>query len=145
MDDNEHSVMVALLPINDDWCKIALPHLTLVYAGNTSELRPTDFNELGKQASETASKFGPIQLTVTGVEVFGEEPDRVQVLTFANNAKLAAIQLPYASWSVSKFPFNPHATIGPVGSFVPPAPPAVAFDRIGVFWGEDSMVFYLKP
>lgn len=145
MEDNEHSVMVALLPINDDWCKIALPHLTLVYVGNTSELRPTDFNELGKMASETASKYGVVQLSVKGVEVFGDEPDRVQVLTFVNNPKLAQMQLPYASWSASKYPFNPHSTIGPVGSFTPPAPPAVAFDRIGVFWGEDSMVFWLKP
>jgi 2'-5' RNA ligase len=145
MEEFEQSVMVALLPMTKDWTTLTLPHMTLVYAGNKSELKPTDFNELGKMASSTAQKFGIMQLPVNGVEVFGEEPDRVQVLTFAKTPRLAEMQVPYAPWSASQFPFNPHATIGPVGSFEPPPPPAVAFDRIGVFWGEDSMIFWLRP
>lgn len=145
MDEFKRSVMVALLPITTDWCKIALPHMTLVYAGQIEDLRPTDFNELAKIAASVAMEYHPIQLDVNGIAVFGQEPEKVEVLKLQATPDLLRMQRRFASWSASEFPFNPHCTIGPAGSFTGNLPPALAFDRILVQWGEESIQFWLRP
>lgn len=145
MDDFKESVMVALLPVTTDWCKIELPHLTLVYAGEIKDLDPEDYNKLGKDASSLAMMTRPITLSVTGVEVFGEE-DKVDVLRFRPTPELEAMRHVMESWNASEFPFRPHATMGPVGTrmLIPFIPESVTFDRIAVHWGETCLTFWLK-
>lgn len=136
-------VMIALLPITTEWSKLDLPHLTLVYAGVKSEMKPSDFNELAKDAASIAMLSGSIQLRVQGVEVFGDT-DKVNVLKLQPSTELWAMRRAVESWNASEFPFNPHCTIGPVGGPVDYTPSALAFDRIMAAFGEESLTFWLK-
>jgi 2'-5' RNA ligase len=146
MDDFKNSVMVALLPVGSSWCRIELPHMTLVYAGEIDDLDPTDFNRLAKDAASIALMNRPITLSVTDVDVFGEE-DKVDVLRFQLSSELEAMRHVVDSWNKSEFPFKPHATIGPVGTRMlvqQYIPKAVTFDRVYVGWGEQSLTFMMK-
>lgn len=137
--------MVALLPITTDWSKLALPHMTVVYAGEVTDHYPTDFNVLAKTVASVAMEFHPIQLQVMGLDIFGPEEDRVEVIRLRPTPTLLAIHRRVMSWDQSNFPFNPHVTIGPIGSFSGELPPALAFDRIMVGWGEQQLNFWLRP
>lgn len=136
--------MIALLPITTEWCKIDLPHLTLVYAGAIADMNPTDFNELAKDASSIAMLSGSIQLRSLGVEVFGDT-DKVNVLKFQPSSELWAMRRAVESWDTGEFPiFKPHCTVGPVGAPVEFTPSAVAFDRIMAAFGGETLTFWLK-
>ena len=145
MNDFKNSVMVALLPVTSSWCKIELPHLTLVYAGEVDDLEVTDFNKISKDAASLSMLTRPLNLMVTGVEVFGEE-DKVDVLRFQPTSQLLAMRHAVERWNKSEFPFRPHATMGPVGTrlLVPSIPEYVAFDRIMVGWGDETLTFWLN-
>ncbi len=71
MDDFSGSVMIALLPTTNEWCRIEVPHMTLVYVGEIEDLKPTVFNELAKDVSMLAALTNPITLKVMGVEILG--------------------------------------------------------------------------
>lgn len=137
-------VMIALLPITSDWCRQDLPHMTLVYAGLKSDLKPSDFNELAKDAASLAMLSTPIQLRVSGVSVFGPETDRVDVLNLQPTPELLAMRRAVEDWNASDYPWSPHCTIGPTGESNPYIPSALAFNRIMVGWGEDALTFWLK-
>jgi 2'-5' RNA ligase len=144
----EQSVMIALLPIASDWCKLELPHMTLVYAGEIPDLNPSEFNEIAKDAASIAMLSGPITLKVTGIEVFGDT-DKVDVLKLQPTSELLAMRRMVENWNASDFPFSPHATIGPVGSSVAlqqtgDIPRWVAFNRVYVGWGEESLTFLMN-
>lgn len=146
-DDYNQSVMVALRPVNPYWAAHGLPHLTLVYAGKIAELKQTDFNELGKAASSIAADHNVITLHVLEPTVFGEEPNKVDVLRLRLTPTLMDIRNRLRHWNASSFPFDPHVTVGPVGSFssIPgPLPLAIVFDRVLVKWGEQELNFWLK-
>jgi 2'-5' RNA ligase len=143
MDDFSDSVMIALLPITSDWCHIDLPHLTLVYVGATKELKPTVFNELAKDAASIAMLSNTIMLKVLKTEIFGDE-DKVDALRLQPSPELLAMRRTVERWNGSEHPFNPHVTIGPTGSFISPAPSYLAFNRIMVGWGKESLTFWLK-
>ncbi len=145
MDDNSESVMLALLPISSEWCRIELPHLTLVYAGKKEDLAPGAFNELAKDASMLAMLTTPLTLRVIGTEVFGGRgyDDKVDVLRFQSTPELLAMRRTVERWNASEFEFKPHATIGPTGTFVE-MPRFVAFNRIMVGWGKENLTFSLK-
>jgi 2'-5' RNA ligase len=144
MDDFEGSVMVALLPITDDWCQIELPHLTLVYAGEVKDLEPTDFNKLAKDAASLSMLSAPVFLRVTGVETFGDT-DPVSVLRLQPSPELLAMRHAVEGWNASEYTeFKPHCTIGPVGTYIENRPTHLAFDRIMVGWGEDRITFWLR-
>ena len=136
-------VMIALLPANDDWCKIALPHLTLVYAGVKSELTPGDFSELAKDAAMLAALSRGIGLRVVAKEAFGSNGD-VDAFRLQPTTELLAMRRSVEHWNKSEHPFNPHVTIGPAGTPVDVVPPAIYFDRVYVGWGDDSLTFWLK-
>lgn len=142
MNDFSDSVMIALLPITSDWCRIELPHLTLVYVGEIKDLKPSVFNELAKDASMLAALSGPITLRVTGIEVFGEE-DKVDVLRLQPSPELMAMRRAVEQWNGSEYSFKPHATVGPTGQYIE-TPRYLAFNRIMVAWGEDTLVFSLN-
>lgn len=142
MDDFSDSVMIALLPITSDWCHIELPHMTLVYVGEVKDLKPSVFNELAKDASMLASLVNPITLRVSGRDIFGDE-DKVDVIRFQPSPELAAMRRAVEQWNASEHPFRPHATIGPtIGNYVE-LPSHVAFNRIMVGWGKESLIFSL--
>jgi 2'-5' RNA ligase len=118
----KQSAMIALLPITTDWCQIKLPHMTLVYAGETDKLKPTDFNELAKDACSIAMLSRSITLEVIGKEVFGnwtDNPaDQVDVFRLRPTSELMAMRRMVDQWNASEHPFNPHVTIGPTGTSV---------------------------
>jgi 2'-5' RNA ligase len=146
MDDFKNSVMVALLPIGSSWSRIELPHMTLVYAGEISDLDPADFNKIAKDAASIALMNRPITLMVADVEVFGEE-DKVDVLRFRLTSELEAMRHVVDGWNRSEFPFRPHATMGPIGTRMlvqQHIPQQVTFDRVYVGWGEQSLTFLMK-
>lgn len=154
----EHA-MIAFLPTNGDWCKQDLPHMTLVYAGKVDELSPGDFNAMGKDAISAGRLTGSFVLPVTGVEEFGDETEKVDVLTLHPNSQLLAARRLVEHWNRSQFKdFKPHATIGPAGSASEQVtdffkqvginrtvtlPSQLFFNRVGVFWGSRSLVFSL--
>lgn len=148
MEEYKESAMIALLPINTDWCSILLPHLTLVYAGEIKDRKPTDFNDMAKDACSIAMLARPLTLQVMNKEVFGnwsDDPnDQVDVYRLRASPELMAMRRTVESWNESEYPFNPHVTIGPVGSYVEVPPKYIAFDRILVGWGNDYLMFWLN-
>lgn len=144
MDDFSDSVMIALLPTSSDWCKIDLPHLTLVYAGEKDDHPETAFNELAKDACTIAMLSNRLHTRVLGTEVFGEE-DKVDVLRLELSPELLAMRKIVEHWNASQFPFRPHVTVGPAGEgdqLI--CPQTISFDRVMVGWGEERLTFNLK-
>lgn len=143
MEDYSASVMIALLPTSSDWCKIDLPHMTLVFAGDKEDLSANAFNELAKDASALSMLSPPLSLKVVGTDVFGDE-EKVDVLRLEPTSQLLALRRFVERWDVSEHPFNPHCTIGPAGTFVENLPMYLTFDRVCVEWGDEPLVFWLK-
>lgn len=138
------SAMIALLPTDSEWCKILLPHMTLVYAGELKDLKPPDQNEMAKDAATIAAMSRPITLRVLGTDVFGDE-DPVDVLSFIPTPEVQAMRRVVERWNKSEHPFRPHATIGPAGTALSvPIPTYVRFDRVIMSWGNDHMSFNLR-
>lgn len=147
MQDHSEGVMIALLPITTDWCKIELPHMTLVYCGKTSELKPSVFNDLAKDASGLAAISRPLTLRVSGVEVMGGgEDERVDVLRLQITPELMAMRRFVEKWNASKHPgFKPHCTVGEVGScYGKETPSYLAFDKVCVQWGSEMLSFNMN-
>lgn len=153
LNDQEHkqSAMIALLPTTTDWCRIKLPHLTLVYAGEIGEDRsPMEFNNLAKDACSLAMMCRRLTLEVTGKEVFGNwstDPDnQVDVFTLRATDDLLGMRHFVERWNASEFKdYKPHVTIGPVGSYVGEQPRFLSFDRIVACWGDKDLTFRLHP
>lgn len=145
MSDFAGSAMIALLPTTVDWCHIELPHMTLVFAGDVFNLRPSAQNELGKLAVNIAMKYPSITLPVLGVEVFGNTvSEQVEVLVLRQDPILRAMRQEVESWNASEHPFTPHATIGPIGSAADEDIPfSLTFDRVAVGWGDDLISYGL--
>lgn len=144
--DDATGVMIALLPITSDWCQIDLPHMTLVYAGTTDQHKPGDFNELAKDAASLAILADSIYLRTTGVDIFGDDTEKVNVLKLMPTPELWAMRRFVEDWNMSEFPFTPHCTIGPVGTPLPQfIPPTLAFDRVMCSWGSDNLTFRMDP
>lgn len=153
MDTNETSVIVALIPQDDSWCKIEPAHMTMIYVGETTNLKPTRFNELAKDVSSISMLMNPIMAKVSGTDVLGEE-ERVDVMMISPTPEILAIRRLLEQWDDGNFPeFLPHVTVGPEGSLMnwssqmnerPPYPMYLNFDRIAVFWGSERLNFWLK-
>lgn len=139
----DESVMIALLPSTSDWCQIDLPHLTLVYGGLVKDLKPSVFNEIAKDAAMLSMLTRSITLRVTGKKHFGDSGE-VDVFTLESSTELLAMRRAVESWNKSDYPFNPHVTIGPVGSYIEQIPRYINFDRIMIGWGAERMDFWLR-
>lgn len=140
-------VMIAFLPMNSDWSKVDLPHMTLVYAGSKADMTPTDFNNLCKDAASLALLANPFYLVSRGIQQMGPDNDRVNVLALQATPDLWAMRRYVEKWNKSDFPFSPHVTIGPVSpltSFIDGAPRSVGFDRMYVGFGDESLTFNLR-
>lgn len=137
-------VMIAFLPMSSDWSKADLPHMTLVYAGLKSEMKPTDFVNLSKDAASLALLCSPFYLMVKGVQQLGPDTDKVNALMLQPTPDLWAMRKFVEKWNQSEFPFNPHVTIGPVTPFVDAVPRSVGFDRLYVGYGDENLTFNLR-
>lgn len=137
-------VMIALLPITTDWCKIEIPHMTLVYCGTIETLKPADFNELAKDASMLAAMNSPMTLTVKGVKAVGDETNKVAALDVQPSTQLWAMRRAVEEWNASKYEFDPHCTIGPLDTPLDYTPRQLVFNRLFVGWGNDNLTFNLK-
>jgi len=140
------SVFIGLLPITSEWCQIELPHMTLVYAGEKKDLKSTAFNELAKDAASIAMLANSFTLKVLSTEIFGgwkENQDKVDVLRLQPSPELLAMRRAVEHWNKSEYPFNPHTTVGPVGSIVE-TPSYLTFNRIIIGWGNEYITFWLK-
>lgn len=144
MDDYDDSVMVALLPTTDSWCHIPLPHLTLVYAGEIPDIPKTTYNELLKAAAMISMTNNPITLVSIGTDIFGGgDEDEVDVIRLHESDALKAMQRSLHFWNRSKHKFNPHVTVGPVGS-LSHIPETITFDRIMIGWGTSHTIYTLN-
>ena len=143
MAEESSSIMIALLPINSDWCKIELPHLTLVFAGETKDHKPGEFNELAKDACLLATLTKPLTLRTDGTEVFGGRgyDEAMDVIMIKKTPELLAMRRVVEKWNKSEYDFNPHVTIGPAGNGISEIPSHIAFNRICVGWGDDYLHF----
>lgn len=144
---NKEGVMIAFLPTTTDWCKIELPHLTLVYAGKKKDLSVTDFNALAKDAASIAMLARPFVLRVSTQDIFGEgtiDNPKVRVLRFTPTSELWAMRRFVERWNKSSHPFNPHCTVGPEETFLEYPPNVIGFDRVMVAWGDEQMTFWLN-
>lgn len=140
-------VMITLLPIVSDWCKIDVPHMTLVYAGKEEDLTPAEINQLAKDTADLALLSSPMYFRVKGVETFGDGSDSnplVDVFTLQPTPELMAMRRSVEGWNASEFPFRPHCTIGPAGGVIENRPMTIAFDRLMVAWGDNQLIFNLK-
>lgn len=143
MNEFSKSAMIALLPNSAEWCRIELPHLTLVYAGEIEGRPLSEYNYLAKEAASLALGFRPFSLTVMEYAVFGDD-DRVDVLKLRANPELLAMRNLVERWNHSEYDFNPHCTVGPTGSVRPPMPAHIYFNRIMVCWGNAKMTFNMS-
>jgi 2'-5' RNA ligase len=151
MDQNETSVIVALLPTDDSWCKIEPAHMTMIYVGETTDLQVNRFNELAKDVASIAMLTNPVMAKVMGPDVMGDD-ELVDVFKISPTPEILAIRRMLEEWDNGEFPdFDPHVTIGPQGSYSPdwssvnPAYPMyLQFDRISLFWGKERLTFWLK-
>lgn len=145
MDDFSNSVMIALLPTTSDWCKIKLPHMTLVFAGEIENLSQQSHNEMAKTALSLAMVCRTFSLVVMGTDVFGSGEEQVEVLRLRPDPEVLAMRHVVESWNASEFPFNPHVTVGPLGSTGDTIPDFITFDRVAVGWGDSLLVYNLLP
>lgn len=144
MDNQSNSIMVTVLPQSADWCKLELPHTTVVYGGEVPSSKPTMFNELAKLASTVAQGTSEFLAKVTGVQTFGDE-DKVSVLTLERTEELIRLRRRFEKWDDSDFStYKPHATIGPEGTIINPVPMYLVFDRLAVVWGDQILSFRLN-
>lgn len=142
--DFNESVMIALLPTTSDWCAQPLPHMTLVFAGNISDLQAGAQNELAKIALTLAITCHKMQLVVMGKDILGSGDSMVEVLLLRPMPELLAMRSIVEPWNASEFTdFKPHATIGPIGSGKDTIPNYLIFDRIALAWGNELLEFKL--
>lgn len=138
------SLMIALLPESSEWCTLDLPHMTLVYGGDVSELQPSAFNEIAKDTAMLAMLSRTMDLRVLGREEFGPDGEKVEVYRLQATPELLAMRRAVEQWNASEFAFNPHVTIGPVGAYVSMPPSRIYFNKIMVGWGDDRLTWFLR-
>lgn len=150
-DEFKQSAMIALLPTTTDWCKIKLPHLTLVYAGEIKDHSPAAFNDMAKDAASLAMMNRTLTLEVLGKEAFGnwsDNPnDQVDVFRLRPTSQLLGMRHFVEHWNASEFKdYKPHVTIGPAGQTFVEQPRFLTFDRIMCCWGSDQdLTFRMIP
>lgn len=138
-------VMIAFLPRNgEQFVRQPLPHMTLVYCGTLDDVSYAQFGDIAKDAISVARLVRrPFVLDVLGVEQFGDEGQKVDVLRLAGNPTIDMARRHVQMWNASEKPFTPHITIGPEGSADGELPTQLFFDRIIAVWGPKQLTFRL--
>lgn len=142
--DVSDGVMLAFIPRDDEWTKVDYPHMTLVYAGTKSDLTPSDFSALAKDAATVALLLHPFALRSLGPAVFGDPGEQVNVLRLRPTPELLAARQIVERWNASKHDFNPHVTVGSTMLFPDTAPFSIYFDRLVLAWGDEKIIFSLR-
>jgi 2'-5' RNA ligase len=142
----DNGVMIAFLPSQDsaEYSTLEVPHMTLVYAGQRDDLSPNDYSALAKDAAAISMFTPPFTLVTTGVDIFGDDTERVKVLKFRPTPELLAMRRFVEHWNKSEHPFTPHSTIGPFNTDLAFVPRAVFFDKITMGWGKEYLTFSLR-
>ena len=134
------SVMIALLPTTTYWAHQELPHMNLVYVGEVPNLRKSLQNELAKATLELSLIYSKITLNVIGLDQLGT----VEVLLLKPTPELLTMRKSVVRWNSSvKTDYNPHATVGPIGSSGKSIPSTLTFDRIVMVWGAKHLIYTL--
>lgn len=149
--------MIAFLPTDDSWCQQEFAHMTLVYAGEISEITEGDFSAFAKDMLSVSRVTGSFSLPVLAVEEFGEDMDAVDVLVFHPSPALMIARNFVMRWNKSEHvDYRPHATIGPAGSAFNIAqgyadgyrkkglPQSLYFSKIVATWGDKKLIFNLN-
>lgn len=142
------SAMVALLPSNDSWCRQDLAHMTVVYLGELEDLSDTLRIELTQKVSDLACLMRGFSVKVLKQEIFGTD-ESVDVLTIDKSPQVLALRSFFQDHNASEHTdYSPHVTIGPhealsENTSKEPSPMYLTFNRIGLFWGDEQVVFYL--
>jgi 2'-5' RNA ligase len=130
--------------------------MTLSWGGSVADRNASDFNAMAKDAISAARLTGSFNLSVTGVEEWGES-EKVDVLTLYPTPQLLLAHKIVEQWDSGDFPeYKPHVTIGPAGSAAaivdnPPLysegyrrqalPTRLYFNRIAACWGDKRLIF----
>ncbi len=118
--------------------------MTLVYCGTIDDVSYAAFGDLCKEALTVSRVLRrPFALDVLGVEQFGDEGQKVDVLRLEEKPEIATARKLVQMWNASEKPFTPHATIGPEGSAEGEIPTKLFFDRIIAVWGPKHLIFRL--
>lgn len=146
MSDYDSSIMIALLPDEAKWVKQDLPHLTIVFGGDIPDAKSGLLGEMVAMTTALGLSISPMRLWSSGVRQFGEGDERVDVLTFEPNPDLLHVRSCVEKWSKSQYKFfNPHVTIGPVGSAsATELPRTVVFDKLLLAWGDRHFKYDLE-
>lgn len=139
----DQGVMIAFLPTTNHWSSLEVPHMTLVYAGTKDKLRQSDYNALVKATAEISWLTQPFELQKKSLEVFGDDSERVNVLTLRATEQLLALRAHVEKWNQSEHSFNPHVTLGSVSEYINPTPEYVFFNRVTCGWGTEYTTFKL--
>jgi len=143
MNTNKTKVIVSLIPDDTSWCLQDSPHMTLVYVGEIEEVKNYELGNLFKEVSELAKVTRPVLAKVDGHDIFGEE-EKVDVLVISKEKPIMDLRKSLSHWDKSIFPtFEPHATIGPVGSFTGKIPMYLLFGKIEIMMGDTVLPFWL--
>lgn len=139
-------VMIAFLPTTDDWCNIDLPHMTLVYSGKVEDHSRNDFIELAKDAAAVSNMTREFTTSVMKVGPMGQNEEQVAALIFRRTPELDALRKFVEKWNKSEYKeFVPHCTIGKYPIDTTNLPKYVRFNRVLLAWGDERMVFSLRP
>lgn len=87
----------------------------------------------------------PLYLKTTGLSVFGDDTEKVNVITLQPSPEVWALHRALDEWDSGDYPFSPHCTIGPVELGVPDViPRAIGFNRVYCGYGTEGMVFNMS-
>jgi hypothetical protein len=121
--------------------------MTMIYAGETTDLKVNRFNELAKDVASISMLTNPIMAKVIGPDVMGDD-EPVDVFRISSTPEILAVRRMLEDWHTGEFTdFEPHVTIGPQGSWSNQDfsyPMYLCFDRIMLLWGKDRLTFWLK-
>lgn len=147
MDEHSDDIMIALLPKEAPWCKIDLPHMTLVYGGEVATAPMGFDSKIADVSKKLAESFYPQLVRVLWPTVLGDSPDSlVDVFELEISPDLRAMRKMVESFNRSEYTtFVPHVTIGPKDTYHKgdPMPETILFDRLFVSYGTNDTTYVL--
>jgi len=91
-----------------------------------------------------AADFPVMTLDVMGRSIFGKDHEQVDVFRLRPTMDLSEMHDRVITWNASQYQFNPHVTVGKVGSINKLTPKQITFDRVVLSWGDSNSIFDLQ-
>lgn len=139
-DDSAALMWPAIFPGSD---KIEVPHVTVLYLGDKGEVPVSAMAALLVNIDNLAA---PGTVATTGLEVFGEDDDRVWVATLDDSvlgplrARIKERSARYGILDASSYPdYRPHVTLVPYSSEKPKLPRSVTLGPLEMWWGDEHI------